>query len=73
MGLVRKGKAHILEGTMNQQSIHRRPCVGGDEVDAFSPASRKRLAYHRDELRGIKQRASRRERRSTRQSLRFEK
>ena len=52
------------------QGMHRRPCVGGAEVDAFSRSSQRALAWRPGERAGITRGARRRERRSTRQALR---
>lgn len=43
---------------------------GGDEVDAFSRKARKALNWRRGEVRAIKTRATRRDRRQAREALR---
>lgn len=50
------------------ESIHRRPCRGGDEVDAF--ARNRGGIYRPGERAGVKARHNRRVRRTTRQVLR---
>lgn len=55
---------------MSVEAIHRRPCKDGDEVDAFSPVSRRMLKWQRGEVTGIKARHNRRVRRCTRMDLR---
>jgi hypothetical protein len=52
------------------ESIYRRPCKDGDEVDAFSHKSRRMLAWRTGEVSAIKTRYNRRVRRETRQGLR---
>ena len=52
------------------ESTHRRPAKGGDELDAFSRTSRRALAWRARELAGIKVRHARRVRREVRQALR---
>lgn len=47
-----------------------RPAITADEKDAFSPESRRNLIWRPGERKAIKARASRRDRRATRQSLR---
>lgn len=57
---------------MHRQSMHHRAMVGGDEVDAFSAWSRV-MTWRPGDRKAVKQRANRRDRRATRQALRFEK
>lgn len=45
----------------------------GDEVDAFSRKARRALKWQRGEVRGIKVRATRRERRTANQIMRGER
>lgn len=45
----------------------------GDEVDAFSRKARRALKWRRGEVRGIKTRATRRNRRQAREALRVER
>lgn len=52
------------------ESMHRRPAVGGAEVDAFSPESKRALKWDRSERAWIKRNARRRSRRTTRQQMR---
>jgi hypothetical protein len=47
----------------------KRACVGGDEQDAFSTNWRGRLSWQRGELRRIKRRASKRERRAAKAAI----
>ncbi|MFD6517071.1 hypothetical protein [Rhodococcus sp. NPDC060176] len=47
----------------------KRKTVGGDERDAFSPASRRHTNYKPGELKAIKSGANRRERREARHDL----
>lgn len=51
----------------------RVPAKDGDEMDAFSRSARKALIWRQGEVREIKARASRRNRRHARQVLRFER
>jgi hypothetical protein len=52
------------------ESIYRRPCKDGDEVDAFSRKTRRALRWRQGEVRGIKARHNRRTRRTVNQAIR---
>lgn len=53
-----------------RESMHRRPCRGGTEVDTFSKSSQAALAWRPGERAATKARHNRRTRRSTRRELR---
>jgi hypothetical protein len=59
---------------MNIDLMTVRPAAkDGDEVDAFSRKARRALKWRRGEVRGIKTRARRRNRRQAREALRVER
>lgn len=55
------------------ETLPSRTTKGGDEVDAFSRKARRALKWRRGEVRGIKTRATRRDRRQAREVLRVER
>lgn len=57
----------------NIETLPTRTTKGGEEVDAFSPRSRRSLRWARGEVRTIKSRAQRRDRHQVREALRVER
>jgi hypothetical protein len=55
------------------ENLASRTAKDGDEVDAFSRKARRALKWQRGEIRGIKTRATRRNRRQAREALRVER
>ena len=55
--------------TTGTEAMHHRPCVGGAEVDAFSPKSKRAMKWNHGARAKVKLGARQRERRSTRQAL----
>jgi len=51
----------------------RQAAKDGDEVDVFSRKARRALKWRRGEVRGVKTRAARRDRRQARETLRVER